>query len=298
MSLRIADALKLAEAEPTRIAYKRQLELFDQWLNGREVSYETVLDYRVKLVADDLTPQNINQALAAIRFYARAAVAGNWVTPEVGARLKEVKNLKVKGRALGNWLGIEDAQTLLNAPSTQTVSGFRDRAILALLIGAGLRRSEVVALQVKHFEQRDAGHGKQRWLLVNLKGKHGRARNIPIADWVKAIVDRWLDRALIRSGVVFRSVRDEPLKIGKTGLSPQMVYYVVEEYATKVGRPQIKPHDLRRTFARLAYEGGAPLGEIQQSLGHGSVRVTEDYVNAVQDIQSSPSDVLGIEVEV
>ena len=80
-----------------------------------------------------------------------------------------------KGVRLGNWLSIRQAETLLNTPDATTITGLRDRAILAVLLGCGLRRSEVAALTMGHVQQRDG-----RWCVVDLVGKHGRVRTIPM----------------------------------------------------------------------------------------------------------------------
>ncbi|MGD0773917.1 MAG: tyrosine-type recombinase/integrase [Candidatus Solibacter sp.] len=73
---------------------------------------------------------------------------------------------------------MRQAQTLLNTPDTSTTKGLRDRAILAVLLGCGLRRSEVAALTVGHVQQRDG-----RWCIVDLVGKQGRVRTIPMPTW-------------------------------------------------------------------------------------------------------------------
>lgn len=84
------------------------------------------------------------------------------------------------GIRVGNWLSQRQAQTLLSTPNISTVSGLRDRAILAVLLGCGLRRSEVAALTFAHVQQRDG-----RWCIVDLVGKHGRVRTAPMPAWVK-----------------------------------------------------------------------------------------------------------------
>src|SRR6201997_5522714 len=78
------------------------------------------------------------------------------------------------------------AQSLLNAPDNTTVRGLRDRAIIAVLLGCGLRRSEVAALPTAHVQQRDG-----RWCIVDLRGKHGRIRTVPMPTWVKVAIDSW-----------------------------------------------------------------------------------------------------------
>ena len=88
---------------------------------------------------------------------------------------------------MGNWLTRKQAQALLNAPDITKVKGLRDRAIIALLRGCGLRRSEVAALTMSHVQQRDG-----RWGIVDLIGKHGRIRTVPMPAWVK-VANRYLD---------------------------------------------------------------------------------------------------------
>src|SRR5262249_31004888 len=87
---------------------------------------------------------------------------------------------------------------LLNAPDATTNKGLRDRAILAVLLGCGLRRSEVAALTFKHIQQRDG-----RWCIVDLVGKHGRVGTVPKPTWVKVAVDAWATAAGITDGPVF-----------------------------------------------------------------------------------------------
>jgi site-specific recombinase XerD len=89
---------------------------------------------------------------------------------------------------LGNWLTVKQAQTLLNTPDASKTKGLRGRAILAVLLGCGLRRSEFAALTFGHVRQRDG-----RWCVVDLVGKHGRVRTIPMPTWVKG-GNRCVDR--------------------------------------------------------------------------------------------------------
>jgi hypothetical protein len=139
--MNITDALESCQSQHTRRSYERCLLVFGQWLKDRALNYDTVLKYRGKLVKDGHSPQSVNQHLAAIRFYARAMAESGQMPIEQANNITAVKSLKVKGRKLGNWLSIAEAEKLLNAPNTEEPVGLRDRAILALLIGAGLRRS-------------------------------------------------------------------------------------------------------------------------------------------------------------
>jgi integrase len=198
-----------------------------------------------------------------------------------------VENVKLLGQKTGNWLDRDQAAQMINAPDTDTLKGLRDRAILAIMLGGGLRRSEVVALTVGHLQQRGG-----RWVILNLTGKHNRTRTIPIAGWIKEIIDQWLRAAGHRKGALFRRMYRAG-HVAPGGMTSQAVWDVVTLYAPIA---DLAPHDLRRTFAKLADAAGAPLTQIQKTLGHASVQTTEKYIGADQDLQQAPSDYIRLDL--
>ena len=117
------------------------------------------------------------------------------LAPELAAGIARVKSAKSMGVRTGNWLSLKQAQALLNAPDITTTKGLRDRATIAVLLGCGLRRSEVAALTMGHIQQRDG-----RWCIVDLLGKHGRIRTIPMPTWVKVAIDAWAAAAGVTDG--------------------------------------------------------------------------------------------------
>src|SRR4029077_4932010 len=123
------------------------------------------------------------------------------LAPELAAGIARVRSAKSVGIRTGNWLSVRQAQSLLNTPDISTVRGLRDRAILAVLLGCGLRRSEVAALTFAHVQQRDG-----RWCIVDLVGKHSRVRTVPMPTWVKVAIDAWTSAACLVEGRVFRPV--------------------------------------------------------------------------------------------
>ena len=98
--------------------------------------------------------------------------------------IKGVKGVRSEGIRYGNWLTKEQAQDLLNAPDMSTLKGKRDQALLAVLLGCGLRRQEAVNLRRDHIQQREA-----RWVIVDLVGKRNKVRTVPMASWVKVALD-------------------------------------------------------------------------------------------------------------
>jgi hypothetical protein len=191
------------------------------------------------LEARGLGAVSINVRITAVRKLAVEAADNGLLAPELASGIVRVKGVASKGVRLGNWLSVRQAQTLLNAPDATSIKGLRDRAILAVLLGCGLRRSEVAALTVPHVQQRDG-----RWCIVDLVGKHGRVRTIPVPTWVKVAIDAWTSAAGITDGFVFRPV-NRAGKAQGVGLSEKVIWQLPQGYAAAAGVPGIAPHDLR-----------------------------------------------------
>lgn len=100
-------------------------------------------------------------------------------------------------------------------------------------------------------------------------------------------------RAGVADGFVFRPVNKSDRVVGDR-ITPQAIRDIVAGYAQKLSHRGVAPHDLRRTFAKLAYKGGAALDQIQLSLGHSSIRTTENYLGVEQDLTDAPCDRLGL----
>src|SRR5215831_688427 len=161
----------------------------------------TVSAWRVSLEDRKLGSSSIIIRMSAIRKLAAEAADNGILAPELAAGIARVRSAKSVGIRTGNWLSARQAQSLLNAPDVTTLRGLRDRAIIAVLLGCGLRRSEVAALTFLHIQQRDG-----RWCIVDLLGKHGRVRTVPMPTWVKVAIDAWTTAATIADGQVFRQV--------------------------------------------------------------------------------------------
>lgn len=279
-------------SEHTKRAYGRALVDFVGWHGetGRAgLDKATVNAYVAHLRAAGVSASSINQRLVAIRKLAREAADNGLIDQSTAGAIARAEGVRSEGKRLGNWLSKEDAQRLLDAPDVSTVKGLRDRALLAVLLGCGLRREECAALAVEHLQQREG-----RWVIVDLVGKRNKVRSVPMPSWAKYAVDAWLLAASVTAGPVFRPV-NKGGRVGDGGMTAQAVYNAVNEYAAALGLT-VHPHDLRRTFAKLAHKGSAPLEQIQLSLGHSSVQTTERYLGVRQDLQSAPCDVLGLRV--
>src|SRR5579862_9788541 len=171
----------------TRRVYDMALDEFVAWFRQEPrpgFTKATVSAWRVSLEARGLGSSSIIIRMSAIRKLAAEAADNGLLPPELAAGIARVKSAKSVGIRTGNWLSVRQAQSLLNAPDVSTIKGLRDRAILAVLLGCGLRRSEVAPLTFVHVQQRDG-----RWCIVDLVGKHGRVRTAPMPAWTKVAMD-------------------------------------------------------------------------------------------------------------
>jgi integrase len=282
--------LDAVSSPSTRTMYGKALDDFFAWRAAQGTppfNRAAVQAHRAALESKGYSPSTVNQRLAAIKKLAREAAANGWLDGETAAGIDQVAGVKQQGVRAGNWLTRAQAEALINCPDFSTLKGKRDRAVLALLVGCGLRRGEAVSLLLEHIQQRDG-----RWVIVDLRGKHGRVRTIPVPAWVKLAVDLWTEAAGIIAGRLLRSLNRHSQMTGSS-LSPQAVLAAVRSYGKELGL-KIQPHDLRRTCAKLCRSAGGELEQIQLLLGHASVTTTERYLGSRQDLVHAPNDRIGL----
>lgn len=172
-------------------------------------------------------------------------------------------------RALPHPLTVEEVGRILGAPDLARSAGIRDRAILELLYGAGLRVSELTSLDV---DDLDLDEGAVRVL-----GKGGKEREVPVGRYARDAVAAYLARA--RPALARPSTRGALFLNARGGrLTRQSVARLLEGYARGVGIDRrVSPHDLRHSFATHLLDGGADVRVVQELLGHASVATTQIY---------------------
>jgi len=248
-----------------------------------------VLRYRIHLEQRGYAPATINLRLAAVRRVAYEAADAGLLSPELAAGIRRVKGVRRIGVRLGNWLTAEQGRRLLECATSSTARGARDHAMVAMLIGCGLRRAELLALNLESIQQRE-----EHWVIADLVSKRGHVRTVPIPTWVKGAVDAWTAAVGITHGPVFRAI-NKAGRVGSTGMSPKVLWDVVRVAAAHAGIDKLAPHDLRRTCARLCHLAGGELDQIQFLLGHVSIQTTERYLGCKQKLRVAVNDRLGIE---
>ena len=164
----VLDSLRSPESKR---GYRHAIDEFIQWYCSEpRLSFNktVVTRYRIHLGTRQLAAGTINGRLAAVRRLAYEAADAGLLSPELAAGIRRVKGVKKLGVRPGNWLTAEEARRLWQAPDPDTLKGKRDRAILAVLLGSGLRRRELADLHFRHLQQRE-----EHWAIVDLVGKRG-----------------------------------------------------------------------------------------------------------------------------
>jgi len=259
----------------TLAAYGRDLAEYLTVLEGRgvrtpdAVTRDDITAFALAAQRRGLAPSTVERRLAAVksfhRFLVREGITENHPTarvplPKVPDRLPDV-------------LSLDDVERLLGQPFPDGPAGLRDRAILEVLYGCGMRVSELTGLDLSDMDLAEQ--------LVRVFGKGGKERIVPIGGIAVHALRAYLGqgrphlkpRASVGadSGAVFVSSRG-------TRLSRQSVFRIVRRYGAAVGL-DVHPHTLRHTFATHLLEGGADLRALQEMLGHADISTTQVYTH-------------------
>ena len=254
-------------------AYQRDLARFAEYAESQGVG--APLDITAKLLREfvyhlkdlGLSPASIRRSVSAIRTYFRFLTGDGIVVRDPSERLETPK----RWRTLPEVLTVDEVQQLLASPTLDDALVFRDRAMLELAYGAGLRVSEWITLGVRDLLLPDG--------LVRVFGKGSKERLVPIgrsAIGALAIYLRELRPKLEHGegkGVLFLNARGRPL-------SRMGAWKILRGHVERAGLTKhVSPHTLRHSFATHLLEGGADLRAVQEMLGHSDIATTQIYTH-------------------
>jgi integrase/recombinase XerD len=259
----------------TIAAYRRDLARLVQFLRRRRRTLETarsddLVAHLEALRRDGRNPRTLARGLAAMRGLYRFGRSAGLLREDPAALLETPRLPRRLPRALSK----SDATALVEAPGDGRPLAWRDRAMLELLYGSGLRASELVGLRPSDVDL-------QAQLLV-CRGKRDRQRLVPLGDAARRALATYLERGrprLVRRtdpGVLFVNAQGRAL--GRQGL-----WRIVRARARGVGLRGAFPHALRHSFASHLLEGGADLRSVQALLGHADIGTTEIYTHLPTD---------------
>src|ERR1700680_1585046 len=256
----------LGSPAPRRV-YEYAIDQFIAWYcSESRLAFNriVVVRYRMHLESRGLAANTINQQLAAVRRLAHEAADSGLLSPELAAGISRGKGVKQLGFRPGNWLSTDQSSTVLKRAYGNTMRAKRDYAMLAMLFGCGFRRSELVGLELDEIQMRQ-GH----WAAVDLIGKGGPIRTVPIPEWVKSALDQWTVAASVAEGRIFRAVARAGKVWGK-GISVRDPNGTI----TKFDAPDAGNHYGQGTNAPSINTKGAIAGFYTDShyVNHGFVR--------------------------
>lgn len=214
-----------------------------------------------------------NQALAALRGVLKAAWRLDQMTADEYMRATDLSPVSAErpDQAAGRALSYGEIMALVGACADGTPLGVRDAAILGLAYSGGLRRAELVGLNVEDYDPTAA--------VIRVKGKRNRVRSVPVSNGAQAALEDWITlrrEALGESGPLFVHMGK-----GRTPtperLTDQAIYYVCRDRGEQAGIAPFSPHDLRRTFAGDLLDAGADMATVQKLMGHSSPTTTAGY---------------------
>lgn len=253
-------------APATISAYRRDLDRYAAFLDGREASPDLVSGFVLQLKEAGLAATTIARRIAAVRGFHRFLVAEGLSDVDPTLLVESPR----RPRSLPKALTVDEVLRLLEAPDPATAAGRRDRAVLEFMYATGARVAETVALDELDIDLEDG--------TALLTGKGNKQRLVPVGHAARDAIRAWLpDRAQIRKpgasgSAVFLSLRGRRL-------SRQAVWNLVRAHGARAGlkADAVSPHVLRHSAATHMVEGGADLRTVQEILGHASISTTQIY---------------------
>jgi integrase/recombinase XerD len=263
-------------AENTRLAYGRDLAKFSVFAANRGKTIEKIdrtdiIDFLASLYRHGLDSRSVARHLVTLRNFFRFAQREGMIPDDPSEHLESPR---VRMR-LPTFLTVKEVGRLLEQPDTNTPGGLRDRAMLELLYGAGLRVSEMLDLKLDdvRFEM---GY-------LRTVGKGSKERLVPVGRSALAAVEQYLKngrmKLLKKKTSPYLFVNQKGARLGRVGL-----WKILAAYGRRAGlRGKLSPHKLRHSFATHLLEGGADLRSVQMMLGHADIATTQIYTHVVQD---------------
>lgn len=265
-------AVERGSSENTIASYGRDLARYVAWLAERgvtdpeDVTRQLIEEHVGALVDVGLAPSSVERAVSAIKGLHRFMVADELCFAFPTADLP----LPTKPARLPDVISVEAAARLLDQPFPRTPSGLRDRAILEILYGCGLRASELCGLDLRSVVLDEA--------LLRVHGKGEKERVVPVMGTAAAALSAYLGQG--RGGLVGRRPTQAVfLNVRGGRLSRQSVHAIVERYGRMAGIEGLHPHTLRHSYATHLLEGGADLRAVQELLGHANIATTQLYTH-------------------
>ena len=269
------DALWLEEglSKNTLAAYRRDLTLYADWLEGRPLVQSTEADINAYFAARHAQTRatTANRRLTVFKRYFRWALRERLTDADPTLRLQAARQpLRVP-----KTLSEAQVESLLAAPDQATPLGLRDRTMLELMYASGLRVSELVTLKTFNVSMNEG--------VLRVLGKGSKERLVPFGQVAGDWITRYLGEA--RAAILDGQQTDDMFVTARgAGMTRVMFWYVVKKNALAAGiTVPLSPHTLRHAFATHLLNHGADLRAVQMLLGHADISTTTIYTHVARE---------------
>ena len=272
--------LELSLSDNSVEAYCHDVNLFLQYLEAEKVStdinaltQETIENFFAYLYDLNIGASSQARILSGLKSFYRYLDQEALIDKDPTLLISS----PTMGRHLPEVLTYEEIQKMIDSIDLSQPNGHRNKAIIEVLYGCGLRVSELTNLQISNIFRSDG--------FLRIFGKGSKERLVPIGDNSLKILFQYIEGARLHIKVKPKFTDTVFLNSRGTGLTRQMVFLIVKDLAEKNGITKtISPHTFRHSFATHMLEGGANLLAVQQMLGHSSVSTTEIYTHISDEL--------------
>lgn len=236
----------------------------------QQLEYQHMAQVRNQLKQQGKASNTINLTLSALRGVMKACFNLKLIDADQLLSINAIKPVNGSRLPKGRSLTSSDIQKLLRIyKRDKSKAGQRDLALLTLLLCTGLRRSEVVALNVDDFDSKTG-------LLIVQSGKGNKQRQIYLNTDSRPAIRQWRQTRGNQQGKLFNPI-NKAGQIVNQALTGQAIYQIVQQRAQQAQIGELRPHDLRRTFVTRLLEAGIDLNTTRQLAGHSDIKTTARY---------------------
>ncbi len=267
--------LSTGASKNTLAAYRSDLKIFNKWLAGKSfisVNSKHIQDYFSDRQKNNISSSSQARILTCLHSFYQYLSANQLIKKDPTEQLSQPKLEK----KLPVFLNIQEVEKLLEAPSSSSLFGQRDRAMLELLYSCGLRVSELINLSYHNINLKEE--------FIRIHGKGNKERVLPMGE---VAIDYLMKYETNARPMLLKNGQSDSYFLSNRGssMSRQNFFYIIKAYANQVGIDKpLSPHSLRHAFATHLVQKGADLRSVQLMLGHSDISSTQLYTH-IQNAQ-------------
>ncbi len=267
--------LSTGASKNTLAAYRSDLKIFNKWLAGKSfisVNSKHIQDYFSDRQKNNIGSSTQARILTCLHSFYQYLLSNQLIKKDPTEQLSQPKLEK----KLPVFLNIQEVEKLLEAPSSSSLFGQRDRAMLELLYSCGLRVSELINLSYHNINLKEE--------FIRIHGKGNKERVLPMGE---IAIDYLMKYETNARPVLLKNGQSDSYFLSNRGsaMSRQNFFYIIKAYANQVGiEKPLSPHSLRHAFATHLVQKGADLRSVQLMLGHSDISSTQLYTH-IQNAQ-------------